>query len=908
MRAWGLLQGLKHAGLRVTYAAPERVAWVGWDQNCLPDFEVVLFRSASDLTEAIRNNNPDAVVVVNWEFLEWLPEDLHIPIVVDLIAPRLLEIQFQEGLRHGVSTEMLRYVDALSRGDRFLCSTERQKAFYYSWLMMGGIDCREGIIDVVPISAAPPKKAAGDRDSEMTFVYGGVSWPWQKPSRFLNQLLAVLEENKKGQLLLMSGAYPLAEVEEEELDLGSQLKSSTHLKKQGLIPYDEMERVFRNAHLAVDLAEQSPERELSFSYRIIEYLRCGLPVICNHYLAIADRISRYQAGWLLDTEKEEGAFKSLVEELLRKPELVSERSDNALRLVREEFNWEKTAAPLVRFCKNPKPAERREHLLKTLVTRSKVFEQQLSDHRDKLGSLDSQSSDLNQQLDALRSSYYDGLDSLTRQLHQAEKGSQAQFKALDEGIGRIENTQGPALSQSVQYVHHRLDEMSRVQERIEHRLLHKGLGGFLRWLIEFPERIFRVLFKPLFTRWKTQNIAIITRADLFPAHHGAAVRILEIAKSLSFQCEKVFVITADRIKYLVFEKGEMYGLLYPKLLARFPFGTTRLAQWVLRRRGVPHRECFLWFALYDLNHWLRTLFIAYQYGISLYQAEFPGYLRPALIARSLFGGKASLVEHNIEFLRIAATDDLKPGTQEFLKRVETRLCKQADYVVTMSDIDKQRLVDAGVSEDHITTIPHGVDLGRFKDVDPKPLRKLYKLNSSRPVLVYHGIYSYAPNKAAAEALGKVILPGLERKGHRVIFLAIGPDPFSESPHPALRFLGGVDDIASHLALCDLAVVPLMAGGGTRMKLLDYFAARIPVICTRKAAEGLSLEEGVHAVLVDSVEEMIDPIIDLIENPERAEEMAAHAYRMVQDYDWQAIGKRTMQLYQLPWWVPESRQS
>ena len=362
----------------------------------------------------------------------------------------------------------------------------------------------------------------------------------------------------------------LAEVEGEELDLGSQLKSSTHLKKQSLIPYDEMERVFRNAHLAVDLAEQSPERELSFSYRIIEYLRCGLPVICNHYLDIADRISRYQAGWVLDTEKEKGAFKSLVEELLWKPELVSERRENACRLVREEFNWEKTASPLVRFCKNPKPAERREHLLKTLVTRSKVFEQQLSDHHDKLGSLDSQSSDLNQHLDALRSSHHDGLDSLTRQLHQAEKGSrarfealskgsrarfealskgsQAQFKVLDEGIGRIENTQVPALSQSVQYVHHRLDEMSRVQERIEYRLLHKGLGRFLRWLVEFPERIFRVLVKPLFTRWKTQNIAIITRADLFPAHHGAAVRILEIAKSLSFQCEKVFVITADRIK------------------------------------------------------------------------------------------------------------------------------------------------------------------------------------------------------------------------------------------------------------------------------------------------------------------------------------------------------------------------
>ena len=86
-----------------------------------------------------------------------------------------------------------------------------------------------------------------------------------------------------------------------------------------------------------------------------------------------------------------------------------------------------------------------------------------------------------------------------------------------------------------------------------------------------------------------------------------------------------------------------------------------------------------------------------------------------------------------------------------------------------------------------------------------------------------------------------------------------------------------------------------------MKLLDYFAARVPVVCTKKAAEGLPMEDGVHAIVVDRVDEMVEPIIQLIREPDRGRELADRAYALVQEYDWSSIAKRHMQLYQLPWW-------
>jgi len=901
VRAWGLLQGLRHFGHRITYATPEDTAWPGWEKGKAQDIDVVLFRTASDLGQAIRAGSPDVLVIVNWELIEWLPTDLHIPIVFDLIAPRLLEMQFQETGHQGLGAEVLRYLNALARGSRFLCSTERQKAFYYSWLMMSGLDCREELIDVIPISAAPSSAPqSGNRGTELTFVCGGVSWLWQDPSPCLNRLLQVLEERKQGQLLVMAGGYPLAAQKDSQTHLSRELSASSRLAKKGLLSYDEMEKLFRSADVAVDLGKRTPERELSFSYRVVEYLRCGLPVICNHYLDIAAKIDAYEAGWIIDTEENDTAFKDLIHEILSQPEVVSERSQNALRLIREQLNWEKTIEPLARFCENPKPVIRREHLFSTLLTRSRNFEEGLTRQQEEFKHVEEgltrqqeefkHVSEGMQRIEGASKAYF---QSLTEHLQAVESASQKRFESLTESVHRAESGSREA--------QHRLQELANAQERIEYRVLHLGIRGILRGLLRIPERIFRILIKPLFSRWNTKNIAIITRADLFPPYHGAAVRILEISRALSHQCEKVFLITADRTTYLVFEKGTMHEVRYPKLLHSFPFGTTSLAKY-LRRKGVPAVDCFLWFPLYDINHWVRTLFVAYQHGISLYQAEFPGYLRPALFARWFFGGKTALVEHNIEFSRIA--DELSPRGYRFLRRAETRLCNRADFVITMSDVDRDILQAAGVEDDKITTIPHGVDLGRFRKADPRPLRKKYQLDSESPILVYHGIYSYAPNLQAAKALGRIILPALEKRGYRVVCLAIGQDPPLESLHPALRFLGAVDDIASHLELCDIAVVPLTSGGGTRMKLLEYFAARVPVVCTKKAAEGLPLKAGVHAILVNRVDEMVEPIIELIKESSRARELADRAYALVQEYDWSSIAKRHMQLYQLPWWRTE----
>src|SRR5262249_17525837 len=85
--------------------------------------------------------------------------------------------------------------------------------------------------------------------------------------------------------------------------------------------------------------------------------------------------------------------------------------------------------------------------------------------------------------------------------------------------------------------------------------------------------------------------------------------------------------------------------------------------------------------------------------------------------------------------------------------------------------------------------------------------------------------------------------------------------------PRIRLHGFVEDLAPFYASADAAVVPLRAGGGTRIKILEAFAHGVPFVSTRIGAEGLGVVAGVHLHLADEVESFARACLDVKENPE-----------------------------------------
>ena len=89
-------------------------------------------------------------------------------------------------------------------------------------------------------------------------------------------------------------------------------------------------------------------------------------------------------------------------------------------------------------------------------------------------------------------------------------------------------------------------------------------------------------------------------------------------------------------------------------------------------------------------------------------------------------------------------------------------------------------------------------------------------------------------------------------------------------------VGRVPDITTELARADLVVVPLRFGSGTRVKILEAFAHRIPVVSTTLGAEGLGVQDGRELLIGDTDEELVAACARLLTDTALREALADRA--------------------------------
>ena len=357
------------------------------------------------------------------------------------------------------------------------------------------------------------------------------------------------------------------------------------------------------------------------------------------------------------------------------------------------------------------------------------------------------------------------------------------------------------------------------------------------------------------------NVAIITRSDLFPATHGAAVKIVQTARWMSFLSGgSVCVITDDRDHYWVVEQGHFRKKEYPPraraaqewAMVRF---SERCARQICRRIGYPQEEFFLYIAQFDMAWWLRVVAVGCLERIDVFQAEFPGYGIAAAVAahllnlqRVVLGGtlaRSVIVQHNVEWDRLEEFGhDVKKVRQQ-----EIRALNCVDDIIAVSVEDKRRMLEAGIEAEKITVIPHGVDVDSF-GFRGEEVRKKYNLGQD-PVIFFHGTLHYWPNTEAVRFMVTELLPELLKEFPNLKMMISGMNPPLYYSHASVIFTEAVDDLPAHIDAADLCVCPIFAGGGTRLKLLEYCAASKRVVSTIKGAEGIP--EVSNIVRVDECE-------------------------------------------------------
>jgi glycosyltransferase involved in cell wall biosynthesis len=213
------------------------------------------------------------------------------------------------------------------------------------------------------------------------------------------------------------------------------------------------------------------------------------------------------------------------------------------------------------------------------------------------------------------------------------------------------------------------------------------------------------------------------------------------------------------------------------------------------------------------------------------------------------------------------------------RKLQADIAAQTEAVVVCSEIDRARL---GARNGFV--IPNGYayqeqPLGRVSVGHP-------------PVVSFIGFLPYLPNFDAAQYLVQAIAPIVRARLPEVRLRLVGyadqrvhrlADP------PRVVVTGAVQDLAPELQRADLIAAPIRFGGGTRIKILEAFAHRIPVVATPQGAEGLEVTDGREILIRESPESFADACVRLLtdERLRRSIADAAHAL-FVEKYRWDRI--------------------
>jgi polysaccharide biosynthesis protein PslH len=259
-----------------------------------------------------------------------------------------------------------------------------------------------------------------------------------------------------------------------------------------------------------------------------------------------------------------------------------------------------------------------------------------------------------------------------------------------------------------------------------------------------------------------------------------------------------------------------------------------------------------------------------------------------------------LREHNIESAiveRYARQSSIPPvrwylGRQlRRIYRYEASAASQCDRVCVISKEDGERLrrmaPDAAIS-----VIGAGIDPDYFLPAQPTERMPFS--------ICFFGSLDWIANQDAVLWFASAIFPKIRRREPRATFTIIG-----KNAPPEVRNLGGdgvtvmgfVPDLRAEISRHACCVVPIRIGSGIRLKILDSFALRIPVVTTTVGCEGITARDGEELLIGDSPEEFAGQVLRILSEPATGDRISRNAFALAdRSFRWDRIASQFEEVY------------
>lgn len=265
------------------------------------------------------------------------------------------------------------------------------------------------------------------------------------------------------------------------------------------------------------------------------------------------------------------------------------------------------------------------------------------------------------------------------------------------------------------------------------------------------------------------------------------------------------------------------------------------------------------------------------------------------------GTKAPIIlnAHNVEHRLLEARASVEPSmaARAYLRTQVSRLrefecaaCRRASAVLACSDEDAAQLRKMAPAT-RVHVVPNGVDLEHNRP----------DATSVNPAqMVFVGQMGWFPNRDGVEWFLAEILPLILKRRPDARFVLVGKHAGLQVPSAVrahVELAGFVADVRRPVLESSVYVVPLRAGSGTRLKVLEAMALGKAIVSTRIGAEGIELEPDRDALFADDAEGFAQAVLSLFGDAERVARLGAAARDAAERrYGWTSIGDSMLDVY------------
>lgn len=229
-----------------------------------------------------------------------------------------------------------------------------------------------------------------------------------------------------------------------------------------------------------------------------------------------------------------------------------------------------------------------------------------------------------------------------------------------------------------------------------------------------------------------------------------------------------------------------------------------------------------------------------------------------------------------------------------MKRYEGAVCRTFDAVLAVSEADKTALQEASNGQGNLMVAPIAVD--------PEEVQLIPRVPQADHIL-HIGTMFWPPNVDGVLWFLREIYPIIQRARPGVHFDIVGARPPKEiiefgHRQEGVTVTGYVKEPGEYLKKTGVMVVPLLAGGGMRVKILEALAEGLPIVTTSIGCEGIAVENGRHLLVADSPQEFAQATLRLLEDRAFANTLARNGRELIEkDYDYHTAYRQVNLVYE-----------